>query len=360
MIHASRTQDRHRFTRRLARAAALCLAMQALATGTARADIDAAKRAAAQALFDEARRLVGEGNHTQACPKFRESQELDPGIGTLYNLADCHEATGKTASAWAAFRETADMARVAGQSDRERAARERADALEPRLMRLAIDVASEARAPGLEVRRDDVPVGQGQWGVPVPVDPGKHTITASAPNRKTRVLEVMLSKKGETATLRIAALEEVAAPEPAPPATPALTPDPGSPAPSSAPRPVTAEAQGGDDARSWAFVLGGVGVVGVTVGSFVAMSAKSKYDDSLDHCDPNDPNRCSEEGVSLRNSARSRGNFATVAMGLGAAALAGGAVLWFTAPDDPVQSGRLGAGATVAGDGASVMMRGTW
>jgi hypothetical protein len=45
--------------------------------------------AAAQALYDEARRLSQGGNYADACPKFKESYQLDPGGGTLLNLADC-------------------------------------------------------------------------------------------------------------------------------------------------------------------------------------------------------------------------------------------------------------------------------
>jgi para-nitrobenzyl esterase len=40
-------------------------------------------------------------------------------MGTLFNLADCFENLGRTASSWAAFSEVADLAKRAGQSDRE-------------------------------------------------------------------------------------------------------------------------------------------------------------------------------------------------------------------------------------------------
>src|SRR3954470_7719713 len=88
-------------------------------------------RAAAAALFEDGRRLMGENKYAEACPKLEESQRVDPGMGTLYNLSVCFEAIGRTASAWVGFREVAQMASAAGQSDREKAARGKASALEP-------------------------------------------------------------------------------------------------------------------------------------------------------------------------------------------------------------------------------------
>src|SRR6185312_13224264 len=102
--------------------------------------------AAARALFFEARRLVAAGNYAAACPKFEDSYRLDPGIGTSFNLADCYEHSGRTASAWARFLDVAAATKAAGQLDRERVARARAAALEPKLARMTLKV--EAKVPG--------------------------------------------------------------------------------------------------------------------------------------------------------------------------------------------------------------------
>jgi hypothetical protein len=90
----------------------------------------------AQALFDEARRLMREDKHAEACPKLKESQRLDPGMGTQFRLAECYEAIGKLEAAQSAFREVADAARQAGQAKREAVARERAAAIEAKLAKL--------------------------------------------------------------------------------------------------------------------------------------------------------------------------------------------------------------------------------
>src|ERR1700689_2965643 len=96
--------------------------------------------AAATALFDEGRRLMGEHKFAEACPKLAESQRLAPSGGTLLNLADCYEHTGQTASAWVAWKDVASRANAAGKADVEKRALTKAAALEPALAKLTIAV----------------------------------------------------------------------------------------------------------------------------------------------------------------------------------------------------------------------------
>jgi hypothetical protein len=58
-------------------------------------------------------------------PKFEESNRVDPKLGTLMNLALCHEKEGLGASAWAGYARAASLAARAGQSGREGRARAR-------------------------------------------------------------------------------------------------------------------------------------------------------------------------------------------------------------------------------------------
>ena len=96
-------------------------------SGLARAETSDA--VAAQALFDQARALMTSGKASEACPKFAESQRLDPGVGTLLNLAACYEASGRPASAWSTFLEAESAARAASNVEGVRVSRERAAAL---------------------------------------------------------------------------------------------------------------------------------------------------------------------------------------------------------------------------------------
>ena len=121
-----------------------------LAPPMARAD-GAGENAAAQALFDEGRRLMEQGDYAAACPKLESSQKLDPGAGTLLNLATCYEKNGQTASAWVTYQDAA-TASADRHPDWAERARARTAALAPILSRLTISV--PAKVDGLEITRD--------------------------------------------------------------------------------------------------------------------------------------------------------------------------------------------------------------
>ena len=94
-------------------AAALTL-LVTLSPVVAAAQSSSGDKAAADALFDEGKRLLAAGDTAQACAKFETSMKLFDQLGTRLNLADCYEKVGRTASAWAEFREAASLATKRG------------------------------------------------------------------------------------------------------------------------------------------------------------------------------------------------------------------------------------------------------
>src|SRR5437016_5580198 len=71
----------------------------------ARAQSNAQQKAVAEALFDEANKLMEEGQFSAACERFEQSEKADPGVGTLLHLGRCYALTGRLASSWAIYRE---------------------------------------------------------------------------------------------------------------------------------------------------------------------------------------------------------------------------------------------------------------
>lgn len=313
--------------------AASTAASIALAAAPARAQ-GAEDKAAAEALFDEGKRLFLQKKYAEACPRLESSQRLDPGIGTLLYLADCYEGLGRVASAWATFREAASGAHTAGQADRERIARARAALLEPKLFKLTFAVAGTP-PQGLKIRRNDVEVRKELWGVPVPIDPGAHTIEVTAPGKKpwTTKLDIP-SGAGERAVPIPELADEPAAPPP-PAKDAGAAPPPPPPADTGSP-------DRGRNQRIAGFAVGGAGLGGVLIGSVFGALAFSRYGDSQrEHCDGI---ACdSQKGINLIKDARSAADVSTVAFIAGGVAVATGLVLVLTAPSSkksaPTQSG---------------------
>jgi serine/threonine-protein kinase len=255
--------------------------------------------AKAEAAFDEGRALLRQGRAREACPKLEESQRLDPGLGTQLNLAACYERLGRFASAHALFVEVAAGARQHGQDERERVARARATALEAKVSQLVIGVPAGA-GPELHVERDGAELPRAEWNVLMPVDPGLHRVRAWGPGVGEWSTEVRVDDEGK--------LHEVAIPF-------------------NDARPFLAPLH-----RKIGVAAAGVGVAGVLVGSFFGLRALAKKGDAeRAGCDGR---ACdTAEGGELRDEARSAGNVATLAMSIGAASLAAGAILLWVVPE---------------------------
>jgi serine/threonine-protein kinase len=313
----------------------------------ARADGSSDNKAAAQVLFERGRELVERNRFAEACPQFAESQRLDPGIGTLLWLADCYENVGQMASAWMAFSQAATEA-AERHDARETVARDRAGKLEASLAHLTVFVSPEAAAArDLQIHCDGVVLSSGNWGRPIPLDPGSHTITANAANGRLWWKTLELATGSSSTSITVPGLAERTTPEPAAPVPGVLAPSPVVTGPASEPA-STPAGRSGHTQRLAGIAIGSVGAASVLVGSIFSLRAKAKYDDSnAGPCLPD--NECTAAGFDDRRSASSMATVATVAMSGGAALLVGAAAVYLAAPKDmPVKvavSATAGGGA---------------
>jgi hypothetical protein len=260
------------------------------------------QRAVAEALFVEGRRLMAAGDAAGACPKFAESQTLDPGIGTLLNLGRCYARIGRTASAWAAYREAAGLARATGQSVRETAARAEADRLEPSLSKLRVEVPAADSMSLPELSLDGDTWSAALVGVDAPVDPGMHTLTARAPGFLpwSKRFE---SLPGRTVELSVPPLRQA-------PSVRARAPEPWR------------------WTHSAALTEAVLGVASVGVGVVWGLDARSTYARSDSFC--NARQECEPAGLVLREDAIESARLSTVAFVSGGVLLTGAAIVWFT------------------------------
>lgn len=273
------------------------------------------EKALAETLFVEGKDLMRLGKYEEACKRFGASHQADPSVGALLNLARCHQKIGKLASAWREFKEAAALAERARQPERKRGALEYATELEPSLSRLTVEVVTPV--DGLEVKQGDTIVPPASYGVATPVDPGTFFIVASAPGYETWRTEVTVGADAEQATVSIPAL------------TPRAVETPPEP-----PR------DGGLHIRAIAGLgVAGVGVISLGVG--IAFGAIAIDDESqLSKVCPNQ--RCSPQDLEVRDDIETKAHVSTATIIIGAAAIAGGAILFFTAPhDDPTEAALL-------------------
>jgi serine/threonine-protein kinase len=317
-------KHRHQLRPFLLTALALSLVFSSV---SARAQSD--DSAMAQSLFDQAKQLMASGHFAEACPKLAESQRLDPSSGTLINLARCYEQTGRLASAWTKYLEAARAAKASNNLQREATARERAAALAPRVDKLVITVAPALKSlAGLEIRRDGIVVGEPAWGVALPSDSGEHQVVAKAPGYAPFQVKATVAGEGQTAVVTVPELVPLASASAKPAAA---APERRARENSDKIAPTEPSSRPGlGTARTAALIAGGVGIVGVGLGTAFGLISKSKHDEAGKYCEGT---ACTDQlGVTAEQAAQRNGNLSTVMMIIGGVGLATGITLWVSAP----------------------------
>jgi hypothetical protein len=286
-------------------ACALAAGLAVYAAGASASAQTPSDQLLAQSLFDQARELIAQGRYAEACPKLAESQRLDPGGGTLLNLAICHEKENKLATAYTELNAALSQALKDGRKDREDIAREHIAAVAPRVPKVRVHVDREV--DGIEVLLDGSAIRKPAWDVPTGVDPGTHVVEASAPGHAPFRAEIVVTL-GEQKVV----------------AVPALTPSgPAPPLPIAAPQKASPDTPSGDgETRAnplyWgALGLGTAGMVVGTVGAIVWFEGLVRRTSGCD----SDRRFCSEGGLTGAEHERAGAWVSTVSFGIGLVAM---------------------------------------
>lgn len=297
-------------------ASALCVSVSAHAQ-------ERTDPAAADELFREGRAASEKRDYLTACAKFRESNRLDPAVGTLFNIADCEDKLGRLATAWTLFQEVAQ--RLATDDDRRAIALKRVQALDPRVPRLSVHLAASARTD-VVVRRDGVVLGAASLDTALPVNPGEHVVVVEAPGTQPAQFRTSVGE-GERAQIAVSL---------GPASTdsrPAGTPD---------------VASGAHANHTAAYVVGGIGVAGLITGVVAGLLVLDRKSTVNDNCKEL---VCNQTGKDAADSGKTLGVVTTIGFLTGGVGLGAATYLYVSAPA-PTESARSGA--------YSLGIRATW
>ena len=188
-----------------------------------------------------------------------------------------------------------------GQKDREKFARARAKALEPKLLRTTLAVANPPE--GLVLKLDGKELPSDAWGSPIPLDPGEHSLEATAPGKKPWTSSFVATAENPNRRVVVPVLEAkdiapsnppgIEQPGSAPQvaeATPAIAAPAVATAPPGALEPQTETTAGQASPRRsrhfrlWTgpYVAGGVGLAALGVGIYFGYEAKAKHSMATD------------------------------------------------------------------------------
>jgi len=210
----------------------------------------------AEVLFDRGVQEMEAGRYDEACPPIEQSYQLDPMLGTLFTLAECEAKRGRIATAVTRYeaylKEHGKLPRdkKSKQGDRGQTARRQIDLLRPQVPLLTL-VLPPAAPDDTRVLCDGTPVERSKLGKPVPLDPGAHVVTTSAPQHASSEVRLKLAR-GQQLRLDLTLGAAVAAP------TTPLAAEPSAP---EAPSAAVAEDSSPSTSRRRvsAYVAGGVG-----------------------------------------------------------------------------------------------------
>jgi hypothetical protein len=280
----------------------------------------------AKQLFEAGRKAMSESRFDEACQSFEQSLALARGIGTRFNLADCEQRRGHLTRARELFLEVAELARDVGQSEREGVARERAAAVDAELPQLKLEF--EGAQPTVTIDGRELAAERAREAIAL--DLGTHQVSASATGKRSFSKEVALTKPGMFLVLSVPALSDEKAESSNSESGAASSGEELATPPASADRPPR---ERGSGARRAALVLGGIGVGAAVAGAAFGIQFLSNNHDAKAVCPTS--YGCTSDDIARHrdfiDDARRARTLSYVGFGVGAAALVGAGLLYFTA-----------------------------
>ncbi len=195
--------------------------------------------------------------------------------------------------------------------------------------------ANDADVTNVRVTMDGLPFADRLDGSAINVDPGMHTFELRADGYPPATTKLVI-REGAKRRQEVVSLAVPPAKPPAPLAASKTGPSVALEPPPS-----------GGAQRTAAFVLGGVGMVGLGLGAFFGLRARATYNDASSHCPTS--SSCDDRGVTGGRDAHTEATVSTIAFAAGGTLLAGGVILYLTAPRQGAVGLQPAAGTNMAG-----------
>lgn len=263
--------------------------------------------------FKEGVALEDAGDYRAARTKFELVAEVKTSPQVVYHLALCDENLGSLVAAEAGYEKAIADAEAAGAAASVAdTARTRLAAIRPRVPRLRIAIEGELRE-GDVVAVDGEP--RENWREEAKIDPGRHVVTVER-GGATLVEDVVQVAEGARASARLTL--DAAAPT----------------APAN--RPGVGDDDVGGGPPAVALIVGGAGIVALAVSGVTFAMSRVAIDDVRATCaDPEAGTGCDPRSQAREDDARTLTVTSAVLLGVGAACVVTGAVLWVTLDDEP-------------------------
>ncbi|WP_437738028.1 hypothetical protein [Sorangium sp. So ce1335] len=287
------------------------------------AQVSDADRATARSLAVEGQEALEQKDFTAALDRFSRADAIIHAPTLLLGVARAQVGLGRLIAAHESYsrilREGAPEGSPEPFFEAIAAAQRELDALAPRIPQVLLTV----RGPdAVDVTIDGEPVPRAALGVRRPVDPGEHTVRATAAGFAAAEVKLTLAEGArETVTLELAPL--------APP--PGASPPPITRAPDAGP-----VASGGGARTALGIAALGLGGVGLAAGAVGGVLAIGKHGDLSERCPGN---RCDPSLQGEIDSYHAMGTLSTIGFVVGAVGVGAGAVLLLTAPRSQRRTG---------------------